>query len=39
MSKRPRRFIGLQVVTMLRSIDKDDSGGESETEEGDVLDL
>ena len=38
MYKRPRRFTGLQVVAMLRSIDEDDSGGESETEEGDVLD-
>ena len=38
MSKRPRRFTGLQVVAMLRSIDEDDSGEESETEDGDVLD-
>ena len=39
MSKRPRRFTGLgQVVAMLRSTDEDDSGGESETEKGEVLD-
>ena len=38
MSKRPRRFTGLQVVDRLRSIDEDDFGGESETEEGDMLD-
>ena len=37
MSKRPRRFTGLQVVARLRSINVDDSGGKSETEEGDVL--
>ena len=36
MSERPRRFT--EVIAMLTSIDKDDSGGESETEEGDVLD-
>ena len=38
MSKRPRRFTGLQVVAWLGSIDEDDPGGEIETEEGDVLD-
>ena len=38
MSKRPRRFTGLQVAARLRSIDEDDSGRESQTEEGDVLD-
>ena len=38
MSKRPRRFTGLQVVARLRSTNKDDSGGESGTEQGDVLD-
>ena len=38
MSKTSRRFTGLQVVARLRSIDEDDSGGESETEQGDVLD-
>ena len=38
MYKRPRRFAGLQVVAMLRSMDEDDSVGESETDEGDVLD-
>ena len=36
MSERPRRFT--EVIAMLTSIDKDDSGGKSETEEGDVLD-
>ena len=36
MSERPRRFT--KVIDMLTSIDKDDSGGKSETEEGDVLD-
>ena len=36
MSERPRRFT--EVLAMLTSIDKDDSGGKSETEEGDVLD-
>ena len=38
MSIRSRRFTGLQVVALLRSIDEDDSGGESKTEEGDMLD-
>ena len=38
MSKRPRRFTGLQVVAMLRSIHENDSGGESKTEKGNVLD-
>ena len=38
MSKTSRRFTGLQVVARLRSIDEDDSGGESEAEQGDVLD-
>ena len=36
MSERPRRFT--EVNDMHTSIDKDDSGGKSETEEGDVLD-
>ena len=36
MSERPRLFT--EVIAMLTSIDKDDSGGKSETEEGDVLD-
>ena len=36
MSERPRRFT--EVIAMLTSIDKDDSIGKSETEEGDVLD-
>ena len=36
MSERPRRFT--EVIDMLTSIDKDNSGRESETEEGDVLD-
>ena len=36
MSKRPRRFT--EVIDMLTSIEKDDSGGKSETKEGDVLD-
>ena len=31
-------FTGLQLVALLRSIDEDDSGGQSETEEADVLD-
>ena len=35
MSERPRRFT--EVIDMLTSIDKDDSGEKSETEEGDVL--
>ena len=35
MSERPRRFT--EVIAMLTSIDKDDSGGKSKTEEGDVL--
>ena len=38
MSKRSRRFTRRQVVARLRSIDENDSGGESETEKGDVLD-
>ena len=38
MLKTSRRFTGLQVVARLRSIDEDDSGGKSETEQGDVLD-
>ena len=38
MSRRPRRFTGLQVVARLRSIDEADSKRESETEECDVLD-
>jgi len=37
MSERSRGFTGQQVFAMLRSIDEDDSGGESETEEGDML--
>ena len=37
MSERPRRFT--KVIAMLTSIDKDYSGGESETEKGDVLDV
>ena len=36
MSERPRRFT--EVFVVLTSIDKDDSEGESETKEGDVLD-
>ena len=36
MPERPRRFT--EVIAMLTSIDKNDSGGKSETEEGDVLD-
>ena len=36
MSERPKRFI--EVIDMLTSIEKDDSGGKSETEEDDVLD-
>ena len=36
MSERPRRFT--EVIDMLTSIEKDDSGGKSETEEGDVSD-
>ena len=38
MSERPRRISGLQVVALLRSIDEDDSGEESETKEGSVVD-
>ena len=38
MSKTSRRFTGLQVVARLRSTDEDHSGGESETEQRDVLD-
>ena len=36
MSEKPKRFT--EVITMLTSIDKDASGGKSETEEGDMLD-
>ena len=36
MSEKPKRFT--EVIAMLTSIDKDDSGGKSETEENDVLD-
>ena len=36
MSERPRCFT--EVISMLTSIDKDDSGGKSETKKGDVLD-
>ena len=36
MSERPRRFA--EVIAMLTSIEKDDSGGKSKTEEADVLD-
>ena len=36
MSERPRRVT--EVIAMLTSIDKDDSGGKRETEEGDALD-
>ena len=36
MSERPRRVT--EVIAMLTSIDKDDSGGKSENEEGNVLD-
>ena len=36
MSERPRRFT--KVIDMLTSIEKDDSGRKSETEEGNVLD-
>ena len=35
MSERPRRFT--EVIDMLTSTEKDDSGGKSETEESDVL--
>ena len=38
MSKGPRRFTGLQLINIVRSIDEDDSLGGSEIEEGDVLD-
>ena len=42
MSERPRRFTEVIAMHIYRhlftSIDKDDSGGKSETEEGDVLD-
>ena len=38
MSERPKRFTGQQLVAMLTSIAEDDSGGESENEEGDELD-
>ena len=37
MFERPLRCF-TKVIAMLTSIDKDDSGGESESEEGDVLD-
>ena len=36
MYERPIRFT--EVIAMLTSIDKDDSGGESKTEKSDVLD-
>ena len=36
MPERSRRFT--EVIVMLTSIDKDDSGEKSETEESDVLD-
>ena len=36
MSERPIRFT--EVIAMLTSIDEDDSGGESKSEESDVLD-
>ena len=36
MSEKPRRFT--EIINMLTSIDKDDSGRKNETEEGDVLD-
>ena len=36
MSKRPKHFT--EVIDMLTSIEKDDSGGKSETKEGDMLD-
>ena len=36
MSERPRRFT--EVIDMLTSIEKDDSGKKSKTEERDVLD-
>ena len=38
MTKRPRRFAGLQVVVMLRSIGEDDFKRKSKTEEGCMLD-
>ena len=38
ITKRSKRFTGLQVVVWLKFIDKNYSGGENETEEGDVLD-
>ena len=38
MSERPKRFTGQQLLAMLASIAEDDSGGESENEEGDKLD-
>ena len=38
MSKRSRCFTGRQVVAMLRSKDEVDSGGESETRDGNSLD-
>ena len=36
MSEKPIRFT--KFIAMLTSIDEDDSGGESETKESDVLD-
>ena len=36
MSERPRRFT--EVIDMLTSIEKNDSGGKSEIKEGDALD-
>ena len=36
MSERPKRIT--EVIAMLTSIDEDDSGGESETQESDMLD-
>ena len=36
MSERPRRFT--EVINTLTSIEKDNSGGKSETKEDDVLD-
>ncbi|CAK8689982.1 unnamed protein product [Clavelina lepadiformis] len=38
MSDRRKRFTAQQASAMLRSIAEDDSGGESEFDEGDVLD-
>ena len=38
MSERQKRFTAQQTSAMLRSIAEDDSGGESEFDEGDVLD-